>query len=214
MSEPADQPEHARQARHDQAVAAFWADARIRGKLNRIEVYAGAQVSDTLPPPAWSFGGEDDPQTADRLLELVLAGRKTATASAYREYEEEARSRAGADTPDPRSGDTLTRTGVDLDLALPEPGLLSIILDGSGHPRALVRITDVEVCRFADVPAEHARLEGEGDGSLQHWRAVHRDVFAANAPHGEPVTDDSLVVLERFEVLVPASARRAARAHT
>lgn len=211
MDEPT--PTGQDRSQRDRAIAAFWADARIRGKLNRIEVYAGGQVSDTLPPPAWSFGDEDDPATADRLLDLVLEGRKTATASAYRDYEEEARQR-GAGPADDAPGDTLTRTGVDLDLALPEPGLLSIILDGAGQPRALVRITDVEVCRFADVSAEHARLEGEGDRSLEEWRSVHREAFAATAPHGEPVDDDTLVVLERFEVLVPASARRAARRHT
>lgn len=210
MDEPT--PTGQDQSRRDRAIAAFWADARIRGKLNRIEVYAGGQVSDTLPPPAWSFGDEDDPATADRLLDLVLEGRKTATASAYRDYEEEARQR-GAEPADDAPGDTLTRTGVGLDLALPEPGLLSIILDGAGQPRALVRITDVDVCRFADVPEEHARLEGEGDRSLEEWRAVHRDAFAATAPHGEPVDDDTLVVLERFEVLVPAAAGRAARRH-
>ena len=208
MDEPT--PTGQDQDRRDRAIAAFWADARIRGKLNRIEVYAGAQVSDTLPPPAWSFGGEDDPQTADRLLGLVLAGRKTATASAYRDYEADARTRQALGEG-PAEGDTLTRTGVDLDLALPEPGLLSILLDGSGRPRALVRITDVDVCRFADVPAEHARLEGEGNGTLADWRAIHREAFAATAPHGEPVDDDTLVVLERFEVLVPAAAGRAAR---
>lgn len=197
----------AEQERLDARVAAFWADARIRGKLNRIEAYAGPQVSDTLPPPAWAFG--DDAASADQLLALVLAGRKTATASAHRDYEEEARladtDALGPDEP----GDLLTRTA--LDLALPEPGLLSIILDGSDNPRALIRITDVEVRRFADVDAEHARLEGEGDGSLEHWRRVHRDAFRASAPHGEPVDDDTLVVLERFQVLVPASAHRAAR---
>ena len=198
----------AEQERLDARVAAFWADARIRGKLNRIEVYAGQQVSDTLPPPAWAFG--DDAASADQLLGLVLAGRKTATASAYRDYEEEARQHA-ADLDQDAPGDTLTRTGVDLDLALPQPGLLSILLDGSDRPRALIQITDVEVCRFGDVGAEHARLEGEGDGSLEHWRQVHADAFRASSPQGQPVDDDTLVVLERFRVLVPASAHRAAR---
>ncbi|WP_151525798.1 ASCH domain-containing protein [Serinicoccus kebangsaanensis] len=195
---------------HDLAIAAFWEDARIRGKLNRIEVYAGAQVSDTLPPPAWSFG--EDPATADRLLGLVLAGRKTATASALRDYEEDAQARHALEDEPRAEGDTLTRTGTDLDLALPEPGLLSILLDGTGRPRALIRITDVQVCRFGDVDDEHARLEGEGNRTLADWRAIHRDAFAATAPQAEPVDDDTLVVLERFEVLVPASARRAARA--
>lgn len=193
----------------DPRIEAFWADARIRAKLNRIEAYAGPGVSDTVPPPAWSFG--DDPRIADELLELVLAGRKTATASALRDYELEARERGRAEDAGSPEGDLLVDTA--LDLALPQPGLLSILLDGTGRPRALVRTTDVSVVRLGDVPAEHARREGEGDGSLEHWKQVHREFFDRSERLEEPVDDDTMVVLERFEVLVPAEARRAARRH-
>lgn len=217
-------------SRHDAAIAAFWADARVRGKINRVGEVIGVTVSDTVPPPAWAFG--DDPRTADQLLDLVLAGRKTATASALRDYVEEARALAraegdgmgdegdgagdggdgiGGQHGGDGSGDLLVDT--DLDLALPSPDLLSIVLDGSGHPRALIRTTDVRVVRFADVPAEHARREGEGAGSLEHWRRVHREAFRRSSPTQEPVDDDTMVVLERFEVLVPAEAQRAARRH-
>lgn len=189
------------------SIAAFWADAKIRAKLNRIEAYGGQSVADTLPPPAWSFG--DDPATADRLLGLVLAGRKTATASALRDYEEEARERARADADGPADGDLLVDT--ELDLALPEPGLLSILLDGAGRPRALIRTTDVQVVRFGDVTAEHARREGEDAGLLSQWRRTHQEFFERTSP--DPVDEDTMVVLERFEVLVPADARRAARRH-
>lgn len=222
---------------HDDAIASFWADARVRGKLNRFGGVLGATVSDTVPPPAWAFG--DDALTADRLLALVLEGRKTATASALRDYEEEARELARAeadadrddDSPAGREpgagggaggaglgpcgrsgrsdGDVLVDT--DLDLALPSPDLLSIVLDGAGHPRALIRTTEVQVVRFADVPAEHARREGEG--SLEEWRRVHREAFRRSSATQEPVDDDTMVVLEHFEVLVPASAHRAARRH-
>lgn len=193
----------------DSAIAAFWADARIRAKLNRIEAYVGQSVADTLPPPAWSFG--DDPRLADELLELVLTGWKTATASALHDYEEEARERARADDAGSAEGDLLVDTG--LDLALPQPGLLSILLDGAGRPRALIRTTDVATVRFGDVTAEHARREGEGDGSLEHWRRMHQEFFERSSALGEPVDEDTMVVLERFEVLVPAGARRAARRH-
>lgn len=194
----------------DAEISAFWADARVRGGLNPAGAYLGASVSETLPPPAWSFGST--PQEADRLLELVLAGRKTATASAFWEYEQEARRRVDAEDADVSAagrpgGDTLVRTEVDV--ALPEPGLLSIVLDGRGRPRALIRTTHVEVVRFGDVDAEHARREGEG--SLEAWRAAHRAFFAADAPPGHQVTDDTLVVLERFVAVVPAAARRAAK---
>lgn len=195
----------------DRAIAAFWADAKIRGRLNPIEAYTGPNLSDLVPPPAWAFG--DDPRMADELLDLVLTGQKTATASALRDYEDEARQlarelddEAGSDAAD---GDLLVDT--DLDLALPQPGLLGILLDGAGHPRALIRTTDVETVRFGDVSAEHARREGEGGGSLEHWRRAHAEFFRRSSATGEPVDEDTMVVLERFEVLVPAEARRAAR---
>ena len=191
------------------AIAAFWADARIRGRLNPIEAYTGPGTSDLVPPPAWSFG--DDPRLADQLLDLVLTGQKTATASALRDYEDEARelARAQDDLHGSAEGNLLVDT--DLDLALPEPGLLSILLDGAGRPRALIRITDVETVRFAEVSAEHARREGEGGGSLEHWRRTHAEFFRRSSATGEPIDAGTLVVLERFEVLVPAEARRAAR---
>lgn len=193
----------------EEQIAAFWADARIRGGLNPAQAYIGTNVSETVRPPAWSFG--DDPRQADELLGLVLAGRKTATASAYWDFEHEARERARAEEegdPAPGGGvDLATRT--DLDVALPEPGLLSIILDGAGVPRALVRTTDVAAVPFAEVGAEHARREGEG--TLQQWREAHQDFFTRNAPPGETFSEDMIVVLERFVVLVPAAARRAAK---
>lgn len=191
----------------DDEISRFWADARVRGGLNPAGAYLGANVPETLPPPAWSFG--TTPQEADRLLDLVLSGRKTATASALHEYEQATEQDEAQTGPVAAqgSGDTLVRTSVDV--ALPEPGLLSIVLDGQGRPRALIRTTHVDVVRLGDVGEEHARREGEG--SLEQWRAAHRRLFAESAPHGQEVDDDTRVVLERFVVVVPAAARRAAR---
>ncbi|SOC56675.1 ASCH domain-containing protein [Ornithinimicrobium cerasi] len=185
---------------HDAELRAFWADARVRGGLNPAEAYIGATASDTLPPPAWSFGATAE--EADRLLALVLAGRKTATASVLWEYETEARARQPQE-----EGDTLVETRLDLDL--PTPGALSIVLDGEEVPRALIRTTHVDVVRFGEVDEDHARREGEG--SLEEWRAEHRAFFARSAPPGQAVDEDTQVVLERFVVVVPATARRAAR---
>ncbi|MFK5633637.1 MULTISPECIES: ASCH domain-containing protein [unclassified Ornithinimicrobium] len=188
----------------DREIRDFWTDARIRGGLNPASAYLGSTASDTLPPPAWSFG--DTAEVADRLLALVLEGRKTATASARWEYAEDAlRGAPGAGRS--AEGDLLVRAEIAVDL--PRPGGLSIVLDGAGVPRALIRTTRVQVVRFGEVDEEHARREGEG--SLDEWRAVHRAIFASTAPPGQEVTDDTLVVLERFVVVVPASARRAAK---
>lgn len=161
----------------DAAIAAYWATARKRAGLNRLDVVVGQQALGTVQPPAWSFGS--DPREADSLLALVLSGRKTATSSAAGPY--------------PVRGEPV-----------PRPGDLSIILDGAGRPRALIVTTAIDVVPYAAVGAEHAAAEGEGDLSLEHWRAVHAPFFTAElAEVGLTFDDDSEVVLERFRLLDP-----------
>ncbi|HWJ81015.1 MAG TPA: ASCH domain-containing protein [Nocardioides sp.] len=158
------------------AVNAFWNEAKRRIHLEEMSVYVGPSPLAAVPPPAWSFGGT--PEQADELLDLVLAGTKTATAGALWDYEAE-------DSP------------------LPEAGQLGIVLDGAGNPRALLATTDVRVVPFDEVDAEHARLEGEGDRTLAHWREVHERFFTEHAAHGRGFSPDMPVVLERFKVVFP-----------
>ncbi len=160
----------------DNELDAFWAIAREHAQLSGIPTYMGANPMRTLRPPAWSFGATDE--QSDELLGLVLDGSKTATSSARSDY---------ADEEEP----------------LPEPGMLGIVLDGAGHPRALVVTTEARVVPFDQVDAEHAREEGEGDGSLEHWREVHERVFTERGSGG--FQPDMLVVLERFRVLYPTT---------
>ncbi|SDQ74693.1 ASCH domain-containing protein [Quadrisphaera sp. DSM 44207] len=164
-------------------VPEFWQLARARAGLGRLAAVAGETPSSAVPPPAWAFGR--DAEQADELLALVLAGRKTATASALVEH-------AAEDEPLPRTGD------------------LSIVLDGAGEPRALVRTTDVRVVRFADVDAAHAAAEGEGPATPASWRADHAAFWAdAVSAAGLASVDDLDVVLERFELLHPRPHARA-----
>lgn len=160
----------------DNELDAFWAIAREHAQLSGIPIYMGANPMKTLRPPAWSFGST--PEQADELLGLVLDGTKTATSSARADYDDE-------------------------EEPLPEPGMLGIVLDGAGHPRALVVTTEAQVVPFDQVDADHAREEGEGDGSLEHWREVHERVFTEGAAGG--FQTDMLVVLERFRVLYPTT---------
>lgn len=129
-----------------------------------------------LRPPAWAFGATSE--QADELLGLVLDGAKTATSSSQADYVKEGQE-------------------------LPAPGMLGIVLDGSGHPRALVVTTESRVVPFEDVDSDHARDEGEGDGSLEQWRTVHESFFTEHADGGfQPRMP---VVLERFRVLYRAT---------
>jgi len=156
----------------DNELDAFWDIAREHADLSGVPGFFGANPVRTLRPPAWAFGAT--PEQADELLGLVLDGTKTATASSQADYVKEGEE-------------------------LPTPGTLGIVVDGAGHPRALVVTTESRVVPFGEVDADHARDEGEGDLSLEHWRVVHERYFAENADGG--FLSDMPVVLERFRVL-------------
>lgn len=155
----------------------YWELVRGRAGLGRAAVVTGPGWATSVPPEAWAFG--DSPELADELLELVLIGRKTATAAAVWEYE-------AAGEP------------------LPKPGSLSIVLDGARAPRALLRTTEVVTVPFSEVTAQQAYLEGEGDRSLAEWRAGHERYWRRTLPPlGYDFAPDMPVVWERFEVLHP-----------
>jgi uncharacterized protein YhfF len=98
----------------------------------------------------------------------------------------------------PKRATASLRSAYDGDEPMPRAGDLGVILDGRGRPLCVVRTTGVEVRRFGDVDAEFAWTEGEGDRSLEFWREAHIRFFAEG---GEPVSEDTEVVLERFELL-------------
>ncbi|WP_460747917.1 ASCH domain-containing protein [Myceligenerans cantabricum] len=158
------------------AVQSFWEMVRPYAGMAKTGVVTGVLASETVPPPAWSFG--DEAELADRLLELVVSGEKTATSSAAWDYE---------DAGEP----------------LPEAGELSILLDGVGQPRALIRTTSVETVPFDEVDDDVAAAEGEGDRSLESWRTEHEEFFRRSLPEERRFATDMPVVVERFEVLYP-----------
>ncbi|MFI9489923.1 ASCH domain-containing protein [Promicromonospora sp. NPDC052451] len=154
----------------------FWAATRQYAGMAKASIVVGQTVSETVPPQAWSFG--DEPELAEKLLAAVLAGDKTATSSALWDYEDE---------------------GAPLPLA----GELSILLDGEGHPRALIRTTRVETTTFEQVDEEFAAAEGEDDRTLESWRAGHEAYFRRTLGGGREFAPDMPLVCERFELLYP-----------
>ena len=154
----------------------FWEEARVRAGLGKVGSVVGLGWAESVPPEAWAFG--DSPELADELLGLVLEGVKTGTAGALWDYEDEGE-------------------------PVPQPGSLSIVLDGAGEPRALLRTTAVEVLPFDQVGEEHAHSEGEGDGTLESWRREHEAYWRRGLSGGRTFAEDMPVVCERFEVLYP-----------
>lgn len=152
---------------------AFWTRARNVAGIAPLEAVLGQDDAASLRPPAFAFG--DSPEMSDRLAKLVLDGEKSATSAWLASYEAE---------------------GIDI----PEVGDLSIMCDGADRPLALLRTADVRKIPFADVGPEIARAEGEG--TLDEWKAEHRDFFAREcATLGIEFDPEGDVVVEFVEVL-------------
>jgi uncharacterized protein YhfF len=84
--------------------------------------------------------------------------------------------------------------------ALPAAGEYSVILDGDGAAVCVIRTTAIEIRRFAEVDADFAWTEGEGDRTLEDWREGHIQFFERA---GMPLTDATEMVLERFDLVWP-----------
>jgi len=119
----------------------------------------------------------DSPQMADELLKPVLSGLKTATCSAVWEWEHE------GNPP-------------------PKPGLLSVILNGADEPKCIIVTVEVTVKKYIEVDEVFARDEGEGDFTLEYWRAAHKRFFTRTLPAiGREFTEEMPLVCERFKVV-------------
>jgi uncharacterized protein YhfF len=124
---------------------------------------------DPLPPFQLGFAGTE---LRRKLVDAVLRGEKTATASLREMYE-------------PFTTDRLPRTGERF-----------VLVGYSDEPLATVEVTEVTVAALDDVDLEFAVDEGERYTSIAEWREAHLMHWAA---HG--VTGATLVVCERFRLV-------------
>jgi uncharacterized protein YhfF len=118
----------------------------------------------------FSFG--DSPAMADELLALVLAGRKTATCGALRDFPE--------GSPD-----------------RPVVGRRDVVLDGQGRRAAVIETVEVTVRRFDEIDEAFAYDEGEGFRTLADWRAGHQRYFERNGGF----SPDMDLICERFRLV-------------
>jgi uncharacterized protein YhfF len=142
-------------------------------------LYVAAVLGGWEPPTrdfdVFYFGST--PEQASRLAHCVIKGTKRATSGWIAAAE--------------REGSTI-----------PTPGLVSIVTDGFGIPLCAIQSERVERERFGDATIEIAIAEGEGDLTLEDWRAGHRAYFEAEAKRlGLVFDDNSELVHEYFRVL-------------
>jgi uncharacterized protein YhfF len=123
-----------------------------------------------------SFFDDNEP-SANHLAQLVVGGRKRATAGLAWSFEHDGR-------------------------APPEVGALSIVTNWKGEPMCVIETTSVSVVPFHHVNAQFAAAEGEGDGTLGYWRQVHWAYFARECARiGRAPTSAMPIVCEQFEVV-------------
>lgn len=118
-----------------------------------------------------------DEVNANLCAELIRLGQKTATCSLKYWYE---------------TGDEL----------MPSTGHLQVVTDWYGKPICIIETDSVEECKYSDVSAEFAYLEGEGDRTLEWWRKTHWDFFTQECIelNIEP-NRDMMLILEQFHVV-------------
>jgi uncharacterized protein YhfF len=142
-------------------------------------LYVACMLGGWEPPvravDVWSFG--DAPEMASRLAHLVACGHKRVTVGWIAAAE--------------RSG-----------TPLPYEGGVSIVTDGFGYPRLVLRTAAVRELPFAEIDAATAAAEGEGDLTYEGWREAHEAYFDAEGRrHGLCFDERALIAVEHFEVL-------------
>jgi signal transduction histidine kinase/uncharacterized protein YhfF len=144
------------------------------------------EASITLAPwrtqrePFLEFGHADDGGLGERLLQLVLEGRKTVSVALAREW--------------------------DLEGGPPRPGQRVPVVDASGNKRASVEVVRVTVVPFAAVDDDAISASEAGVGSAEEWRALQRVFYDGVRDEyalllGEPgwrLTDDEPMVVTWF----------------
>ena len=132
-------------------------------------------------PTVERFG--DHAELSDALLDLVVSGRKRATATLVKEF--------AAD-------------GVPL----PRVGSHWIACDASGAPRVILRSTELRLGTIADADEAFAVDEAEDDRSLEAWLVSHRRYWDRVCAALEIEWSDDLEILfERFTVAWPEAPR-------
>lgn len=125
----------------------------------------------------WYFGNTKE--MAIELAELVISGKKSATASLAKMNE------------------------LEPDKAPVDHGY-SVVTDFEGNPMCIIQTAEIRHLPFNQVDANFAFDEGEGDQSLDYWRSVHWNYFAREAAeNGFEFDETSIVCCERFRLLFP-----------
>ena len=118
-----------------------------------------------------------DQYNANVCADLICIGQKTATCSLKYWYD----------------------SGLE---PMPQVGHLMVVTDWYGTPVCIIETDSVKMCRYIDVSANFAYLEGEGDRSLAWWHKTHWNFFQKECKELDiQPSDEMMLVLEHFHVV-------------
>jgi uncharacterized protein YhfF len=144
---------------------------------------ASLPVADRTRSYVESFGFGFTADDASEIAVLVLDGIKTATGSVLWSYEADGK-------PIPRVGDHW------------------VVMDGAGHPRCVIRTTDVAIIPFDEVPETYAQEGGEEDLTMATWRPLYwRYIVSECQRLGRAPDPKAPLVMERFTVVYRETLR-------
>ena len=139
-------------------------------------IESNPEFKDIEMPESWYFHNNE--KDANRLVELIVSGKKRAGSGLYSWYEE-----ANADLPKVRTK--------------------HIITDFDGKARAIIEIIKVDTIPFNQISKDYAEMDmGTKIEPLKKWKKAHWDFFAsAMEESGEKPTEEMLIVCEKFETI-------------
>ncbi len=124
-----------------------------------------------------SFYFCDNKKDANECAELVVKGIKQATATSlwwYKKNNEQ----------------------------LPKVGDQYIVTDWNGNAKAIIKTTKIEQVPYNKITPEFAKIEGEGDKSLDYWKRVHEAYYKREMePHGDKFDENMIIVCEYFKTI-------------
>jgi len=124
-----------------------------------------------------SFYFCDNEKDANECSELVVKGIKQATATSLWWY-------------------------VTNNETLPKEGDRYIVTDWDGNAKAIIETTEVSLTPYNEITTEFAKIEGEGDKSLEYWKKVHKAYFTREMePYGEKFTENMIIICEQFKMI-------------
>ena len=130
-----------------------------------------------IPDADFLHNNETD---ANRLVQLVLEGKKSASSSLYSGY-------------------------IKYKVDLPKVGKKQIVTDFEGNALVIIETIQVTTAPFNQISADYAAQDmGTDKKALQQWKKAHWNFFESFLREmGEEPTEEMLIVCERFKTVWP-----------